>query len=63
MERAAATGDQPVLLTSSRIRRPLRRLTERSLPALPVLAFNEIASEVEVRAIGTVEVESYAAAA
>ena len=63
LERAAATGDQPVLLTSSRIRRPLRRLTERSLPALPVLAFNEIASEVEVRAIGTVEVESYAAAA
>jgi len=63
MERAAATGDQPVLLTSSRIRRPLRRLTERSLPALPVLAFNEIASEVEVRAIGTVEVEGYAAAA
>jgi len=63
MERAAATGEQPVLLTSSRIRRPLRRLTERSLPALPVLAFNEIASEVEVRAIGTVEVEAYAAAA
>ncbi len=63
MERAAATGDQPVLLTSSRIRRPLRRLTERSLPALPVLAFNEIASEAEVRAIGTVEVETYAAAA
>ena len=63
MERAAATGDQPVLLTSSRIRRPLRRLTERSLPALPVLAFNEVASEVEVRAIGTVEVDSYAAAA
>ena len=63
LERAAATGDQPVLLTSSRIRRPLRRLTERSLPALPVLAFNEIASEVEVRAIGTVEVEAHAAAA
>ena len=63
MERAAATGDQPVLLTSSRIRRPLRRLTERSLPALPVLAFNEIASEFEVRAIGTVEVETCAAAA
>jgi flagellar biosynthesis protein FlhA len=63
MERGAAAGQQPVLLTSSRIRRPLRRLTERSLPGLPVLAFNEIASEVEVRAIGTVEVDSYAAAA
>ena len=63
MERAAASGDQPVLLTSSRIRRPLRRLTERSLPALPVLAFNEIASEVEVRPIGTAEVEANAEAA
>ncbi|GMU41596.1 MAG: flagellar biosynthesis protein FlhA [Chloroflexota bacterium] len=61
LERAAAQGRQPVLLTSSRIRRPLRRLLERSVPALPVLAFAEIAREVEVEAIAQVEVE-YAAA-
>ena len=63
LERTMASGDHPVLLTSSRIRRPLRRLTERSLPALPLLAFNEVASEVDVRAVGTVEVDAYAAAA
>jgi flagellar biosynthesis protein FlhA len=63
LERTAASGDQPVLLTSSRIRRPLRRLTERSLPVLPVVAFNEVASEVDVRAVGTVEVDAHAAAA
>ena len=61
LERAAAQGRQPVLLTSSRIRRPLRRLLERSVPALPVIAFAEIAREAEVEAIAQVEVE-YAAA-
>jgi flagellar biosynthesis protein FlhA len=61
MEHAAASGQQPVLLTSSRIRRPLRRLLERSLPALPVISFAEVAREVDVEAIGQVEVE-YAAA-
>lgn len=61
MERAAAAGQQPVLLTSTRIRRPLRRLLERSLPALAVLSFAEVAREVEVEVLGQVEVE-YAAA-
>ncbi len=62
LEHAAAMGQQPVLLTSSRIRRPLRRLTERSLPALPILAFSEIATEVDVESVGMVEVEASAAA-
>jgi flagellar biosynthesis protein FlhA len=61
MERAAASGQQPVLLTSTRIRRPLRRLLERSLPALAVLSFAEVAREVDVEAIGQVEVEHAAA--
>ena len=55
MERAAARGQEPVLLTSARIRRPLRKLIERSLPTLPVLAYCEISSEVEVEAVGMVE--------
>jgi flagellar biosynthesis protein FlhA len=61
MEHAAATGQQPVLLTSTRIRRPLRRLMERSLPTLAVLSFAEVAREVDVEAIGQVEVEHAAA--
>ena len=56
VERSAARGQQAVLLSSSRVRRPLRRLIERSLPALPVLAYAEITSEVEVESVGMVEV-------
>ena len=62
LEAAAVRGHHPVLLASSRIRRPLRRLIERSLPQLAVLAYSEVASEVEVEAVGMVEVEEYAAA-
>ncbi len=61
MERAAASGQQPVLLTSTRVRRPLRRLLERSMPSLAVLSFAEVAREVEVEAVGQVEVEHAAA--
>ena len=55
MEGAAARGKEPVLLVSARIRRPLRRLIERSLPTLRVLSYREVASEVEVEAVGMVE--------
>ena len=62
MGRAAAAGHEPLLLTSARIRRPMRRLLERSLPTLAVLSFAEIAREVEVEAVGMVEVEQNVAA-
>jgi flagellar biosynthesis protein FlhA len=61
MERSASAGYQPVLLTSGRIRRPLRKLIERSLPQLAVLSFSEIAREIEVEAVGMVEVNHAAA--
>ena len=57
IERRTAEGRQPLLLVSSRIRRPLRRLLERSLPQLSVLAYSEVAPEVEVEAVGMVEVD------
>ena len=55
LETAVARGKEPVLLVSARIRKPLRRLIERSLPTLPVLSYREVASEVEVEAVGMVE--------
>ena len=61
MERAAVSGKHPVFLTSARIRRPLRKLLERSLPTLPVLAFAEVVGSVEVEAVGMVEVVDDAA--
>jgi len=47
-------GLPPVVLCSSKVRLPLRRLTERSFPSLAVLSMNEIAPNIEVEAVGTV---------
>ncbi len=56
MEHLAQFGRQPVLLCSSRLRRPLRRLTERALPGLSILSFSEVAADADVQAEGVVEV-------
>ncbi|MBE0467051.1 MAG: flagellar biosynthesis protein FlhA [Candidatus Desulforudis sp.] len=53
-ERVQAKGYSPALLCSSRIRLPLRRLTERHFPHLSILALQEITAQVEVEAVGTV---------
>ena len=54
VERVTDLGYTPVLLCSSQIRLALRRLTERSLPNLVVMAYNEIVPRMEVRSLGTV---------
>ncbi|HIC88515.1 MAG TPA: flagellar biosynthesis protein FlhA [Anaerolineae bacterium] len=54
-EKLVAEGYQPVLLCSARVRLPFRRFSERALPQLAVLSFNEIVPEVEVHAHGMVE--------
>ncbi|NLN16011.1 MAG: flagellar biosynthesis protein FlhA [Firmicutes bacterium] len=56
LEKAAAQGVQAVCLCSSRLRLPLRKLTERVLPRLTVLAYSEIAHEFEVQSFGMVNV-------
>ena len=61
MERAASAGQQPVMLCSQRVRRPLRRLLERALPNLPVIAYAEVSGGTDVESVGMVEVEAYAA--
>lgn len=54
VENLTAKGTPPVLLTSSRVRLPLKRLVGRFLPGLAVLSLNEILPGVEVEAVGTV---------
>lgn len=56
MEKMAQQGYQPVLLCSREIRLALRRLTERALPNLAILAFPEVWPRVEVQAHGMVEI-------
>ena len=47
----------PVLICSSRVRLPLRRLIEKNLPNLAVLSLNEIDPNIEIEVIGTVMLE------
>jgi flagellar biosynthesis protein FlhA len=54
MERVAALGHNPVLLVPARLRLALRRFTERSLSALTILAYSEVAAQVEVTTLGVV---------
>jgi flagellar biosynthesis protein FlhA len=55
MERVAATGQQPVVLCSSKVRLVFRRLIERKFPQVAVLAYNEIVPpQTEVQALGVI---------
>ncbi len=57
MERLAQQGLQPILICSSRLRAPIKRLTERSLPNLVVLSFGEIVPQTSVTSAGLVTLE------
>ena len=57
LEEAGEQGYTPILLCSGVIRLPLKRLIERSLPTLPILAYTEIVPNVQVEPLGTVEIE------
>ena len=50
----AAVMSQPVVLCSSMVRPHLRKLTERFLPELVVIAHGEVASNVRLISMGTV---------
>jgi flagellar biosynthesis protein FlhA len=56
VERMAGTGRDPIILCSSRIRLALRRLIERKLPNVAVLAFSEVTAQTTVEAVGNIEV-------
>ena len=44
----------PLVLVSPQIRMAVKRLTERAIPRLIVLSYNEISPDVQVNAVGTV---------
>jgi flagellar biosynthesis protein FlhA len=54
MERVASLGHNPVLLCPARLRLALRRFTERALSSLVLLAYSEVAPQVEVTTLGVV---------
>ncbi|MFN8535296.1 MAG: flagellar biosynthesis protein FlhA [Dehalococcoidia bacterium] len=54
LEAMVAQGHQPVIVCSPRIRLAFKRLTERVVPHLTVLAYNELNPKIEVNAVGIV---------
>lgn len=54
VDRATSKGYQAVLLCSNQLRLPLRRLVERYLANLHVLAYNEVAPKADVEFVGQV---------
>jgi flagellar biosynthesis protein FlhA len=55
IELCAAHNLQPVVLCSSPVRLAFKKLTDRFIPNLFVLSYEEILSTVEVRSLGSVE--------
>ena len=55
IERCAARNLQPVVLCSAPVRPALKKLADRFIPNLFVLSYDEILSTVEVRSLGSVE--------
>lgn len=56
VNKSFSDGNQPVILCSPQIRMHFKRLTERSIPNLTVLSFNEIEPGINLESIGMVEV-------
>jgi type III secretion system FlhB-like substrate exporter len=57
LEAAVNLGINPVILTSPVLRRFVRKITETSLPRIPVLSYNEIAPMTQVKAVGIINLE------
>lgn len=55
-ERVAAKGQQPIVLCSPTLRRHLRKLSERVLSSVPVLAFSEVDGIARIKALETVRI-------
>jgi flagellar biosynthesis protein FlhA len=49
-------GSQPVVLCSPQVRSHFKKMTERSIPNLSVLSFNEIEPAASLESVGMVEV-------
>jgi flagellar biosynthesis protein FlhA len=53
-EKVANLGEQPIILCSPQVRSHLKKFTERQIPQMVVLSYNEIAQEIELEAQGVV---------
>lgn len=50
-------GAQPVILCSSPIRLPFRRLIERTYPQISIMSYNEISNNIKAKSVGVVRLD------
>ncbi|MBN1809611.1 MAG: flagellar biosynthesis protein FlhA [Planctomycetes bacterium] len=62
-EEAAGSGHVPVFITSSPARPHLARIASQAVPESSVIAYNEVAREVDVESVGTLALQASEAAA
>jgi flagellar biosynthesis protein FlhA len=58
VEKLVLNGHQPVILCAPVVRINLKRLTERQIPHLVVLSYNELVQGIEVQALGMVVLDN-----
>jgi len=54
VEKVVSLGEQPIILCSPQVRSHLKKFTERQIPNLVILSYNEISPEIELEAQGVV---------
>lgn len=58
VEKVTNEGYQPIILCTPVIRRHLRHLLERFMPQVIILSNNELTSQIQIRSLGTIEVNA-----
>lgn len=53
--KAAENGIEPIIVTSPRVRRHFKAFLDKFFPRVTVLSYSEIANNVEIKTIGTIE--------
>ena len=58
LEKSNFMGKQFVVLVSPLIRRFFRKLTERTLPGIPIISYNEVPPQIELESVGMVKLSA-----
>ncbi|MCD6318199.1 FHIPEP family type III secretion protein, partial [Candidatus Aerophobetes bacterium] len=56
VKKARSLNYQPIILTSPNVRPYFKRITERFLPSLVVLSYNEVTPEIKIKSIGALNI-------
>ncbi len=56
VEKVTGQGHQPVIITTTQLRRHLRHLLERFMPQVTVLSHNELTTTSKIQSLGAVEI-------